>query len=172
MASKNLFGWASQSEKGTVNGKKGDQTGSEVKVGNYYQFGQTDVARFKSVEYGRKAGEATKYLCKCELIGYGQSDRQTLFDQCAKYDWNLSKIQKAVKDGKFAKCNTDCSALAATVINIAYGKKIVGCFSTSTMKKELVRCTEKFTFLTPKQAEKQFHKGDLVYKVGHVIINV
>ena len=35
MNKNNLFAWASISENGTVNGKKGDQTGNEVKVGKY-----------------------------------------------------------------------------------------------------------------------------------------
>ena len=38
-----LCGWASQSEKGTINGKKGDQTGKEVKIGNYVTIGQNCV---------------------------------------------------------------------------------------------------------------------------------
>ena len=51
----NLFAWASIGENGRgTGGKKGDQTGKEVKVGNYYDFGQNKVIRFKNPLRGRK----------------------------------------------------------------------------------------------------------------------
>ena len=56
-----LCGWASQSEKRTANGKKGDQTGTEVRTGNYYNFGQSEIIRFKkftSWKESRKSDES------------------------------------------------------------------------------------------------------------------
>ena len=53
-----LCGWASQSEKRTANGKKGDQTGKEVRTGNYYNFGQSEIIRFRNSRRGKKAAKA------------------------------------------------------------------------------------------------------------------
>ena len=76
-----LCGWASQSEKRTANGKKGDQTGREVRTGNYYNFGQSEIIRFKNSRRGKKAAKAMKAFCNNDNIGYGQTDRTSLYLQ-------------------------------------------------------------------------------------------
>lgn len=55
---KNLFAWASI---GKVGGDlAGDQTGKEVKISEYYDFGQKWVIRFRSKKRGQKAASAAK----------------------------------------------------------------------------------------------------------------
>ena len=67
---KNLFAWASIGENGRGNGgKKGDQTGKEVKVGNYYDFGQNKVIRFKNPLRGRKMAEIAKFVANDNPLG-------------------------------------------------------------------------------------------------------
>ena len=70
-----LCGWASQSEKKTINGKKGDQTGTEVKLGSYYDFGQNVIIRFNSIAKRKKAAKAMKALCKNDSVLNGISAR-------------------------------------------------------------------------------------------------
>lgn len=51
-----LCGWASIDENGkATGGQKGDQTGREVRTGNWYSFGQTVVLRFKDRNKATKA---------------------------------------------------------------------------------------------------------------------
>lgn len=170
MAKVNLFAWASISEKGTVNGTPGDQTGSEVKIGNYYYFGQDLVVRFKSVLRGRKAAEIAKKLANNKAIGYGQSDRAGLFNLAKKCNWEFDVLLKALNA---KKVNVDCSSFCATVINLAFGREIVGCFTTSTMVSACYP-TNKFKVLKLEGVKEiKWHKGDMPLKAGrHVIINV
>lgn len=181
----NLFAWASISEKGTVNGAKGDQkqggldskgndVKGEVKVGGYYQFKQTMVIRFKNKTYGRKAAEAAKLFANSKLVGYGQNDRYDLYNACSALGWNLSKIKKAMKNGTFPKCNCDCSSFCATAINVGVGKKLVECFTTSTAESKTVdRYPKFFEKKYVHEAEKSWRKGDMPNAPGHhIIMNV
>lgn len=180
----NLFGWASISEKGTVNGAKGDQkqqkdskgndTKGEVKIGTYYNFGQKFVIRIKNKAIRKKAAEVQKYFCNCNLVGYGQNDRYSLPSACQEYDWNFSKIKKAVKKGTFPKCNCDCSSLCATSINVASGRKLVDIFTTRTAESATVKRYPKlFERITVTEAKKKWYKGDMPNNPGHhIIMNV
>lgn len=166
----NKFAWASIDERGkATGGKPGDQTGREVLVGNYYNFGQDQVIRFKNKTYGRKAGKIAKKLAKCESIGYNQNERYQLPNLAAKCDWNYKKLLKALKT---KKVNCDCSSFASTVINLAYGKKLIPISTTATIWNNC-KPTKKFTLLTPSKAKKKWHKGDMPVKANnHIIINV
>ena len=169
MAKVNLFAWASISEQGTVNGKVGDQTGREVKIGNYYYFGQDVVVRFKSVLRGRKAAKIAKQLANNKAIGYGQSDRAGLYNLAKACNWNTNALIKKLAT---KSVNVDCSSFCATVINLAYGTELVRCFTTSTMFSECY-ITGKFKVMELKYIDNKWHKGDMPLKAGkHVIINV
>lgn len=166
MNTKKLCGWASQSEKRTVNGKKGDQTGKEVRLGYYYDFGQTKIIRFKSKARGKKAGHAMIAMCKNENIGYGQSDRTSLFTQCRAIGWNLKKISQ------IKKCNCDCSEICACAINFAYGKEIVPSYATTRSLKGLTVATHPKKFKTASVNGKK-QAGDMPILAGkHVIMIV
>ena len=74
---KNLFAWASIGSNGkVVDDLAGDQTGKEVKIGDYYNFGQKWVIRFRSKKRGQKAAAATKMLTRNNNIGYNQKQPQ------------------------------------------------------------------------------------------------
>lgn len=171
----NKFAWASIDERGKARGgRRGDQTGREVKVGDYYNFGQDKVIRFVDVKKARIAADIAKVIAKDNQCGYSQSDRGSLFSECARLDWNANKIKKAIKNKTFPKCNTDCSAFVATCINIAFGKKLVVCFSTATMESETSdKYPQHFKKLSITEASAKWRKGDMPVKAGHhVIINV
>ena len=166
----NKFAWASIDERGkATGGKPGDQTGREVLVGPYYNFGQDMVIRFKDKKYGRKAGKIAKKLAKCESIGYNQNERHQLPTLASKCEWNYKKLLKALKK---TKVNCDCSSFASTVINLAYGKKVVPISTTATIWNNC-KPTKKFEKVSVPKAAKKWHKGDMPVKANnHIIINV
>lgn len=166
----NLFAWASIGENGrTVGGKPGDQTGREVKVGPYYYFGQDQVLRFRSVLNGRRAAKYAKSLAKNSAIGYNQNSRSMLFDMAEDCGWSMSKLKKRLKT---QKVNCDCSSFASTVINLALGKRVVGCCTTVTIVSNAMP-TGYFKLMHVGDASKKWHKGDMPLKAGkHIIINV
>lgn len=167
---RNLFAWASIGENGKITGgKPGDQTGNEVKIGNYYNFGQDKCIRFIDKVYGRKAAKYAKALAKNKAVGYNQDSRAGLYNLAEKNGWNYSKLKKALKT---TNVNCDCSAYASTVINLAYGKKLIPCCATATIC-DAVRKTGKLGVIKIAEAEKKWHKGDMPLKEGkHIIINV
>ena len=166
----NLFAWASIGENGkAVGGKPGDQTGREVKVGNYYYFGQDEVLRFKSVIYGRKAAKIAKELAGNNAIGYNQTQRNTLYDVARVNGWDMAKVRQSLKE---VKVNCDCSSFCSTVINLAIGKEVVDCDTTRTIAEDALR-SGYFKILGLSEASKKWHKGDMPLKAGkHIIINV
>lgn len=90
----NLFAWASIGENGKVaGGKKGDQTGKEVRVAPYYYFGQDKCIRLRNPNKQKKVAEIAKFLALSNVVGYDQHTRTTLHNACKSYDWNwnLSK---------------------------------------------------------------------------------
>lgn len=166
----NKFAWASIGENGkATGGKAGDQTGREVRVGDYYNFGQDMVIRFRSTTKGRKAAKYGKALAKNEAIGYNQAERHTLFNLARDCGWNYSKLKKSLK---YENVNCDCSSFASTLINLAYGKQIIPISTTATIWGNC-EVTGKFDKISVKKAEKKWHKGDMPNKAhNHIIINV
>lgn len=169
---KNSFSWASIGENGkATGGKAGDQTGREVKVGDYYDFGQDRVIRFKSVLKGRKAAKFAKQLAENPNVGYNQNERYSLYRLANDCKWNTKALIKALS---IYPVNCDCSSFVATVINLALGCKAVDCFTTGDMERVIyTECPSYFKGLTVAQASKKWHKGDMPLKpYKHVIINV
>lgn len=165
---KNLFAWASIGSNGKViDDLVGDQNGREVKIEEYYDFGQKWVIRFRSKKRGRKAAEATKMLARNNNIGYNQSNRKSLYIQCKLINWDIDRIYQ------IRPCDCDCSLLAVCSINFAYGKSVLPySLTTHTLPNIVNQHKTKF-----KRADKainlqRFRKGDMVGKSGHVIINV
>ena len=104
-----LCGWASIDERGKVTGgQKGDQTGKEVRTGNWYNFGQTVVLRFKDRNKAEKAAIVMKKLCDNNIVGYCQEHRTTLYTELEKVNWNV--------DALITPCETDCSAMMSPVL--------------------------------------------------------
>lgn len=171
---KNLFAWASISEKGTTDGKRGDQTGKECKVAYYYDFGQTDVIRCRSVAKRRKVAKLAKALCLSNKVGYSQPDRKSLWDYCSKQKWDYDKIMHQIDHGIMPKVNADCSMLAGCVYNVVYKDTVFKAdVYTGNMLNQAALEPKKFSRISVAKAEQAFKKGDLVLKpYKHVIINV
>ena len=175
MKKSNLFAWASQSENGTINGEKGDQTKKEVKVGYYYNFGQDKVIRFKSLPKGRKCAEIAKILTTKPFLGYGQRDRTDFYSWCSACDWDWQSVLDDINNGIIPKCNIDCSMFSACCINLAFGKDMLPFYTTTRNILELTvnRYPQHFKKVTVNSFEKSPHKGDMPLKANkHIIINV
>lgn len=164
---KNLFAWASISEKNTINGKKGNQTGNELKIANYYQFGQNWIISFKSKKRGKLASEVAKLLVSNRNIGYGQSDRKSLYDECVRIGWDIQRIHE------IRLCNCDCSMLIICIVNFVFGKSLLEySYTTYSLPKIVEKYPKFFKFSNGSLKNLKFRKGDIVGKSGHVIINV
>lgn len=161
-----ICGWASKSEKGTANGAKGDQTTNEIKTGLYYNFGQDKIIRFKNSSRGVRAGKAIEKLCNNNNIGYGQSDRKTLYNECDRIGWDIKRVNE------IRLCNGDCSELVACAINFAYGKQVIpwNC-TTRDIEHYTVGNKPKCFRIIRSIDEKKLKAGDIVLKAGkHVIM--
>ncbi len=127
-----LIGHASISEKGTVNGSKGDSTGKEVCIRTWYSKPWDFMAVHPDAIVREKHAQAIEAACKNDNIGYSQLDRNTANTEAKKVNYDISKIK--------TKCNTDCSALqnlaavASGAPKVTYGNNG---WTTSTMKTAL-----------------------------------
>lgn len=162
--SKPLCAWASISEKGTVNGAKGDQTGKEVKVGYLYNFGQTYVLRCNTITKRKRIATAAKRIAQNDFIGYGQGDRASSFVLFEKASWLIRNIA-----GIKTKSNIDCSELALCSVNFAYTKKLIEAYNNSSTLPKACLNTGKFKELRYKKGMK-LKQGDIIGKAGHVIV--
>lgn len=157
--------YASISEKGTVNGKKGDQTGREVKLANEYNFGQKYVFRMRNTKKRLKLASAMRRATKNDNIGYGQGDRTGVYlgISCSGWKRAYNKI-KTVK-----KCNADCSSLVCACINATYGRYYIPCATTYGMINFLKNSEKEFKEYTYKKGM-TVKKGDIIIKNGHVVV--
>lgn len=128
-----LIGHASISEKGTINGAKGDSTTREVCTRTWYPHkkGWDFMAIHPDAAVREKHAKAIEDACANNNIGYGQGDRNTLNTLAKAVEYDLSKV---------GKCNCDCSSLqnvaavASGASGVSYGSNG---WVTSNMKAKL-----------------------------------
>lgn len=118
--SKVKIGSARKDENGKYSGgKPGDQTGIEVSMQDFYVHTKGwYVIRANDEKVANKLANLMKKACNNDLIGYSQSDRNSII--------------KCGVDTKVA-CNCDCSSLVREIVKEATGKD-PGDFSTGTEK--------------------------------------
>lgn len=125
------IGHASISETGSINGAKGDSTGKEVCVREWYSKPWDFMAIHPEEAVREKHAKAVEAACTNDNIGYGQADRNTLNTLAKAVDYDLAKV---------GKCNCDCSSLqnvaavASGAAGVSYGNNG---WTTSTMKAAL-----------------------------------
>lgn len=157
--------YASISENGTINGLPGDQTRQEVKTRPYYDFGQQFYTRFISKSRRKKIASISKKLASNNNIGYSQTNRKSLFDECNRIGWDVSRIYD------IRKCNCDCSMFVICVINLTYGKiKLPHYLTTSSFTANSIHKLMSKATYTQKKINTKHRLGDIVYKRGHVAI--
>ena len=109
------IGHASISERGTISGKAGDQTGKEVFTRNWYKHSKGWVTlEFIDPKMGEYAAEAMEMACANPDIGYNQYENQTLWNDVKPSGWNPSRTTK--------KVNTDCARLIRVCVQYAVAK--------------------------------------------------
>lgn len=90
--------------------KAGDQTGKEVCIRSWYSKPWDIMLRYPDKTIAAKAAAAAVKLANSNLVGYDQSERNTLYNALKKYKFNVDKY---IKSGK--KTETDCSAFVYAV---------------------------------------------------------
>lgn len=162
-----LCGWAAQDEhKKARGGKAGDQTGREVHLGDWYDFGQTAVYRWKNRAYAAKYATIIKALCQNDKVGYDQGERTTLYNQLKANKWDYKKITKA--------CECDCSSLVGAGINATVGKALISTGIYTGNLDSLLMKTGLFTKLTgPKYCDQSAYlmTGDIINNPSHHVIS-
>ena len=132
-----LIGHASISERGTINGADGDQTGKEVCTRLWYRKPWNVMLICTDEALASRAAQEMRYACANNNIGYGQNDRRTAYNS-------------AVKNGrtfKNAKGNTDCSQLVAGCYILAGLSSLSPDCYTGNLKQALLN-TGKFRVYT------------------------
>lgn len=155
------IGHASISERGTINGAKGDQTGGEVCIRTYYSKPWDYVAIHPDEMVREKHAQAIEAACLNDNIGYGQADRNTLNTLAKAVGYNLSQV---------GKCNCDCSSLqnvaavASGASGATYGSNG---WVTSNMKSALQKLGYKIvTDATYLASEKYCVRGAIYVKAS------
>ena len=107
-----LIGHASIDENGKASGgQAGDQTGKEVCIRDWYAGNWNVVLRPVSATVAEKMATACETLCKGNLVGYDQGQRNTLWDELERVGWDAGKLK--------TKCETDCSAFVSACARCA-----------------------------------------------------
>lgn len=102
---------ASISEKGTIDGKAGNQSGRELNESTLKTLNWQYALRFKNPTLRTALAFIIKVAVNNKNIGYSQKSRNTI--------WTMAKKYMAV--GKIAeKCNCDCSSLVSVCVLLAY----------------------------------------------------
>ena len=92
------------------NAKAGDQTGKEVCTRSWYNKPWDIMLRYPDKSISRKASSTAVKLANSNLVGYDQSERNSLYTALKKYNFDVDAY---IKSGE--KTETDCSAFVYAV---------------------------------------------------------
>lgn len=153
-------GNASISEKGTIRGAAGDQTGKEVYIRTWYRHSKGWVTlRFKDRRLAEYAAEAMEIICRDDDVGYDQIQNQDLWELLEENGFDVRNIKDPTE--------TDCARLVRVCVQYACIKAGLNIkipdFYTATMKNALNK-TGLFEVLTASKYNTQdayLLRGDL-----------
>lgn len=157
---------ASIGETGKVSGNaKGDSTGKEVTVRNWYDKGWDICLRHPNEGISSQASNIGTLLANSNLVGYDQPDRNSLHSVLKKNNYNIpdylaSKVLTEVDCSSFITC----CYIAAGVKTLEYNSNAP---TTRTMEK--VFKDAGFTVLRDKKylrSDEYLKKGDVLVKIG------
>ena len=159
--------WASIDEHGNATGgNAGNQTGTEVRKGPWYQFGQNVIMRCTDSTKAAKIAEAALKTAANNNIGYDQSQRTTFYTAAGRVGWDPSKIT--------AKVETDCSASVAVYCRYA-GIPLSKDVYSGNLRAALTRTGlfRAYTGTGWTNTDANLKKGDIIIAPGkHVIVAV
>lgn len=164
------FIYASLSENGTVDGVKGDQTKNEVKLGKVYDFGQDTVLRFTNPSRATMFVSMCKVFAENDIVGYSQKDRYSLYTELGNRGFGYQRVMNDLANGKFPKCNADCSSFVSAMISLAYGRGM-GVYTTANIVPSLIRQYPS-SFKKVAYNESKLQNGDMPLKESHHIVVV
>lgn len=166
-----LIGHAAGDENGRAHGgQSGDQTGKEVCIRSWYAGGWNVILRPVSENVAEKMAAACEVLCKGNLVGYDQWQRNDLWTELERVGWDPALLA--------VKCETDCSALMTAcarvagidVPRVAMGGGRYNAPVTQTMRRAF-GATGEFLVLTEAKyltSDRYLKRGDvLVRESGH-----
>lgn len=85
--------------------KAGDQTGREVFIRSWYPYDWDGIIHCLDASVSKRAVDIAIKLANSNLVGYDQSERNTLYQALKNNNWDVDKY---IKSGK--RTETDCSA--------------------------------------------------------------
>lgn len=141
------------------NGKAGDQTGKEVCTREWYSKPWAYVLRPKDPKIAERAVQAALSLAKSNKVGYDQNQRNTLYNELKKHNFDVNAI---------SPCETDCSAFVTACYIVAGVSQLnytSNAPTTSTMVKAFLS-TGYFETLT----DANYLKVDMFLKRGDVLV--
>lgn len=149
------------SETGTTDGKRGDQTGKEVRLQAWYISGKKWdlVLRCKTKKNRTLIAEDAVAGARNNNLGYSQPDRYSAYDIVKSLGYDLRLLDKAA--------NCDCSQLATICANYA-GYAIARDTYTGNMKSRYL-ATKDFKCYTSNAFTTYYNKlvpGDLLVREG------
>ena len=151
---------ASKDENGRyINGKAGNQTGSELNIRTWYNRPWDTVLRPISIDLGKQIAHVAQILVKNNRIGYDQHQRTTAYDQCSKINWDINRINE------IGLCECDCSSLIAVILKFC-GISIPKTVYTGNLASYLMQ-TGKFICLR----EPKYLNGDQYLREGDIVLN-
>lgn len=154
------IGHASISEKGTISGAAGDQTGKEVCTRAWYKHSKGWVTlRCKVEGMMDYIAEAMEKACENDDIGYDQYQNGTLWENIKTKGYDPAKTTKKVE--------TDCARLVRVCVQYAVEKMgldlVVPDFYTGSEANTLVKIGmfEKLTDAKYNTQDKYLRRGDI-----------
>ena len=168
MALRVRIGHASGDENSNIKGGvAGDQTGKEVCIRDWYLHNKGWVLfRCVDVAVRERIAEAIEKACDNPMIGYDQSQRNTLYNAVKFFGFDPSAVIEPVE--------VDCSKLVQVAIAYGYGKDIVGNINTATLPDKLMATGKfiKFTDSMMTKSSDHLVRGDILCTPvkGHVVV--
>ncbi len=150
------IGHAAIDENGRIaGGQAGDQTGNEVCIRDWYDFGQKQLIRPKD-DYLRHFIAANMEAAVANPhIGYDQRQRTTLYIELQKKAWNMNAVT--------VDCECDCSSLVSCCVN-ASGVTVSPNLYTGNLAQGLLN-TGRFDLITDQaylRSPDKLKRGDIL----------
>lgn len=162
-----IIGHASKNENGSyATGKKGDQTGQEVCMREWYSRPWTHILRANTPKMRNEIADAVEWAVVNDNIGYSQNDRNSLRNVSSKVGYKLCEVNEP--------CNCDCSSLVTVACLWAEidPSRIItsgNCATTSTLRSQLIK-TGHFSCMSDKlflSSPDYLIRGDILLYEGH-----
>lgn len=143
--------------------KAGDQTGKEVFIRNWYPYDWDGIIHCLDTSVSKKAVEIAVKLANSNLVGYDQSERNTLYKALKKNNWDVDKY---IKSGKCTE--TDCSAFVyACYCCVVPALRSDGNAPTVPQLKSKFTKLDIFKWYTAKR----FRSTDTDLRAGDILVN-